>query len=200
MGSKDLKFSEDDPIIFKEDRVNSLLEEMREKKSEKKCENLHNTLIALLFIFSTAILYIWKRDMKPLDYAYYEVNYNYSFQRIFIPGFTMAQLIPIGLIKKVDSKLICIISSSITVLLLTFIGKYLFFTLGNSKLTFILYCLCLIMYFIFGLLILFNKKLYSYMKNLKWPKWFILYFNDNNKDKKLTMATIIYFTIFLILF
>lgn len=38
--------------------------------------------------------------MKPLDYAYYEVNYNYSFQRIFIPGFTMAQLIPIGLIKK----------------------------------------------------------------------------------------------------
>lgn len=136
--------------------------------------------------------------MKPLDYAYYEVNYNYSFQRIFIPGFTMAQLIPIGLIKKVDSKLICIISSSITVLLLTFIGKYLFFTLGNSKLTFILYCLCLIMYFIFGLLILFNKKLYYYMKNLKWPKWFVLYSNDNNKHKKLTMATIIYFTIFLI--
>lgn len=32
MGSKDLKFSEDDPIIFKEDRVNFLLEEMRKKK------------------------------------------------------------------------------------------------------------------------------------------------------------------------
>ncbi|SFD14485.1 hypothetical protein [Clostridium uliginosum] len=199
MANKYSEFNEIKPIICSENNVKNLLEEMREKKSEKKCEKLHNISIAILFIFSTIILYIWKRDMQPLEYASYEINYNYSFQRIFIPGFTMSQLLPIGLIKAIKSKTACIIFSLITIFVLYLSGNYLFLTLGNSKLTLIFYSICLVMYFLFGLIILFNKELYNYMKNLKWPKWFILYSSDEAKDKKLIIGTIIYFAIFLIL-
>ena len=193
-------YNEDETIICNESGVNTLLHSIRQKKIEKRCEKFHNFSIGILFIFSTIILYIWKRDMQPIQYTSYEINYNYSFQRFFIPGFTMAQLMPVGLIRYFQSRLICIIFSAITFMALYTIGKYLFLDVGNSRLTFVLYIICLEMYFLFGLCIVFNRKMYSYMKSIKWSKWFVLYSSNKVIEKKLTIGTIIYFIGFMILF
>jgi len=216
------------PIVCNEKRIEKFLENQRREKQilkqELKCEKIYNYTKAFLWLFSMFIAYSYIIILKKYyNFEAYPKPPYFSgppignstlfetYKKYFQPYFGILQYASFSMIRVIPSKIVCIIFSSFVGLILIFPAKIVltewlqsFYYVPSLYWLFIVYCISILLYFLFGVFTLLYENMYKYMVKVSFINWLLPCMQsqlDKDGNRKITKKTyILVLGSFLILF
>ncbi|WP_238883760.1 hypothetical protein [Clostridium sp. YIM B02551] len=212
------------PIISDIDRIEEFLENQKKEKQTLKYNKIYNFIMSFLWIFSMVIAYLYIIILKKYYNfeAYAEPPYfngppigNSSlfetYKKYFQPYFGILQYAAFSIKRIIPSKVISVTLSACVGFILILPAKIVltnwlqhFYDVPSLYWLFIIYCISIMLYFLFGIFTLFNKRMYSYMENVSFINWLLPCLSnqlDNKGNRKITNSTyVIVLVPFLVLF
>jgi hypothetical protein len=212
------------PIISDVNRIEDFLESQRNEKQILKLKKIHNYTLSLLWLFSMVIAYLYIITLKRYYnfQAYPEPPYFSgppignstlfgTYKRYFEPYFGILMYASFSIKRIIPSKIVCVILSSCVGFILILPAKIVltswlqhFYNVPSLYWLFIIYCISILLYFLFGIFTIFNKGMYSYMKDVSSINWLLPCLSnklDAKGNRKITISTyLIVLVPFLILF
>lgn len=216
------------PIVCDENELKKFLEKQRKEKAdlkrELKCQKIYNYVMAFLWSFSIIIACSYILILKKYYNFKAYPTYPYftgpplgnstllgTYKRYFEPYFGVLQYAVFSMIRIIPSRIICVILSSVIGFILIFPAKIVltdwlqyFYTVPSLYWIFIIYCISIFLYFLFGVFTLFYDDMYEYMKKVSFINWLLPFIKnelDEKGNRKVTKETyILVFGSFLIIF